>query len=352
MGRQGDFYKYFMRREKPSYVDLCVANIYGYMKTGKTTLTRKIAARLEKRCEEMKWDFLYIEGRRQQDVLSWVEEHKDEIKGLDYIVIAYDDAGRFFLSREGTTKERRETLKDFMEIRHLFEEIGFRKGVLAVLFNIQFYRLLDKTLRNAPMGIWKSLVAMDSEDRKEMVYRLGWRYYYFLKVITKAMFIDGYRLKISDIKLRSSQKREEIYNWLLNFFNKYGIDATQEIPMEFVKRFAIVELFDDKFIIDTGNDISTPKNYVKIKCSIKQDKWLPRDREERDKILFWIGFTNYIFKDDPELSQMNIKHFMKILRLYGLGFRTETFLKLKKKAIDEILSDPDVTDYLHNLDLI
>jgi len=135
---KGEFYSYFDRREKPNYVDLCVANIYGYMKTGKTTLTRKIAARLEERCEKKKWGFIYIEGRRQQDVLSWVEEHKDEVRGLDYIVIAYDDAGRFLLSQEGTTKERRETLKDFMEIRHLFEDVGFRKGVLTVLFNIQF----------------------------------------------------------------------------------------------------------------------------------------------------------------------------------------------------------------------
>jgi len=350
---KGEFYRYFDRREKPGYVDLCVANIYGYMKTGKTTLTRKIAARLEDKCAEKKWDFLFIEGRRQQDVLSWVEEHKDEIRGLDYIVIAYDDAGRFFMSREGTTKERRETLKDFMEIRHIFEEIGFKKGVLAVLFNIQFYRLLDKTMRNAPMGIWKSLVAMDREDRREMVYRLGWRYYYFLKIITKAMFIDGYRLKISDIKLRSSQKREEIYNWLVSFFNKYGVDATHEIPMEFVKRFAIVELFDDKFIIDTGNDISVPKNYVKINYSIEnRDEWLPRDKEERDKILFWVGLAVSIFKDDPDLSEMKTDDFLKILRLYGLGFKQNTFYKLKKLASQEVLGDPDVMDYLHKLDLI
>jgi len=130
------------------------------------------------------------------------------------------------------------------------------------------------------MGIWKSLVAMDREDRKDMVYRLGWRYYYFLKIITKAMFIDGYRLKISDIKVRSSSKREEIYNWLLNFFAKYDVDASREIRMEFVKRFAVVELFDDKFIIDTGYDISVPKNYVKVECCEEDNEWLPRDRRE------------------------------------------------------------------------
>jgi len=251
----GDFYRYFDRREKPNYVDLIVSNIYGYMKSGKTTLSRKIGAKIEERCEEKKWGFIFIEGRRQQDVLNYIEENKDEIRGLDYIMITYDDAGRFFMSRESATKERRETLKDFMEIRHFFEGIGFRQGIVSILFNIQFYRLLDKTMRNAPMGIWKSMVLMDVEDRREMALRLGWRYYYFLKIITKAMFVDGYRLKISDIKVRSSNKREEIYNWLVNFFNKYNIDAAQEIPMEFAKRFAVIELFDDKFVLDSGNEI-------------------------------------------------------------------------------------------------
>ena len=129
---KGEFYRYFIPEEKPSYVMLRVSNIYGFMETGKSVLSRKIGGRIESECEKRKWDFLFIEGRRQQDILSWVEEHKDEIKGLDYIMLLYDDAGRFFMSREGTTKERRETLKDYMEIRHIFEEQGFKRGVIGL----------------------------------------------------------------------------------------------------------------------------------------------------------------------------------------------------------------------------
>jgi len=216
-----------------------------------------------------------------------------------------------------------------MEIRHFFEGIGFRQGIVSILFNIQFYRLLDKIMRNAPMSVWKSMVLMDMEDRREMALRLGWRYYYFLKVITKSMFVDGYRLKVSDIKIRSSTKREEIYNWLVNFFNKYNIDPTQEIPMEFSKRFCVVELFDDKFILDSGNEIVVPKNYVRVDPPSEEVNWLPRDREERDKILYWIGYVYALMKENGELT---VTELMRVLREEGLAFRTKTFEDILRVA--------------------
>ncbi len=336
MGR-GEFYRYFMPEKKPDHVALRVCNIYGFMETGKSVLSRKIGARIEKRCEEKKWGFLFIEARRQQDALLWIEEHKDEIRGLDYVMLLYDDAGRFFMSREGTTKERRQVLKDYMEIRHILERHGFRQGVLGILFNVQFYRLLDKTMRNAPMTIWKSSVIMDPEDKREFVIRVGRRYYYFLKIITKAMFIDGYKLKYSDIRIRSSAKREEIYQWLYQFFINYNIDPTKGINSEFVKRFALVELFDDKFIIDTGNDISTPQNYVKIEyIDDNNDIFTPRDMEERDKMvaLFYAGYRIARFFPDMKKDQL-LKYMRK-----GLGIRimSKKFYDLSKEVDNRIES--------------
>ena len=64
--RRSDFYGYFLGG-KPNYVRLRVANIYGYMETGKTVLSRKIGARIEKRVVENGGGFLFIEGRRQED---------------------------------------------------------------------------------------------------------------------------------------------------------------------------------------------------------------------------------------------------------------------------------------------
>jgi len=256
------FYNYFDSKEKPNYVKLRVANIFGFMETGKTVLTRKIASRLEEICEKKSWGFLYIEGRSQHDVLEYIRNNRDEIKSLDYVVLGYDDAGRFFLSRESMTKERRNVIKDYMEIRHFFEEIGFKRGIVTILFNIQFYSLLEKTIRNSPLSIWKSLVVMDINEKKNLMMRLGLKYYYFLKIITKAMFIENYRLTLNEIRTRRG--RQEIYDFLVSFFKRYNVDAESYLNGEFVKRFAVVELLGTKFIIDSGNDISVPKNFVKI----------------------------------------------------------------------------------------
>jgi len=329
---KGEFYSYFMPSEKPDYVMLRVANIYGFMESGKTVLSRKIGARIEEECEKRKWGFLFIEGRRQQDVLSYIEEHRDEVKGLDYVMMLYDDAGRFFMSRESTTKERREVIKDYMEIRHIFENFGFTRGVIGILFNVQFYRLLDKTMRNSPMSIWKSIVIMDMEDRKEFVRRVGWRYYYFIKIITKAMFIDNYRLKKSDIKTKSSNKREEIFNWLVKFFSEYGINPLEKIDSQFVKRFALVELFDDKFIVDTGNDISKPKNYVYVPPSQSgNDLFTYRDQQEKYRMVA-MALLGYEVGSQGLVTSYN--EFYRILSVLGFGIWRNKYFEIK----DEVLS--------------
>jgi len=339
---KGEFYSYFIPSEKPNYVMLRVANIYGFMESGKTILSRKIGARIEEECEKRKWGFLFVEGRRQQDVLTYIEEHRDEVRGLDYIMMLYDDAGRFFMSRESTTKERREVLKDYMEIRHIFESFGFTRGVIGILFNVQFYRLLDKTMRNAPMSIWKSIVIMDMEDRKEFVRRVGWRYYYFIKIITKAMFIDNYHLKKSDIKAKSSNKREEIFNWLVKFFSEYGINPLEKIDSQFVKRFALVELFDEKFVIDTGNDVSKPMNYIYVPPPKPDDDIFSyRDMSEKYRMVasvllgFEVGSQGIATKYDDLL---------KILRKLGLGVMSSKYYDIKdevEKRLKEVVVEEE-----------
>jgi len=341
---KGEFYSYFIPSEKPNYVMLRVSNIYGFMESGKTVLSRKIGARIEEECEKRGWGFLFVEGRRQQDVLTYIEEHRDEIRGLDYIMLLYDDAGRFFMSRESTTRERREVIKDYMEIRHIFESFGFTKGVIGILFNVQFYRLLDKTMRNAPMSIWKSIVIMDMEDRKEFVRRVGWKYYYFIKVVTKAMFIDNYRLKKSDIKTKSSSRREEIFNWLVKFFSEYGINPLEKIDSQFVKRFALVELFDDKFIVDTGNDISKPKNYVYVPVpSNGDDLFNYRDQQEKYRMVA-MALLGYELGSQGIVTRYDDLY--RILRNLGLGIDRNKYYGLKdevEKRLEEVLSKAEAT---------
>jgi len=336
---KGKLYRYLVPDPKVIGDDvyLAVLTTVGYMWSGKTVLSRKIAAKTERYSKEHNWNFLYVEGRRQSDIISYFEDNKDELKGLNYLMITYDDAGRYYLSREGTTKERREELKDFLEIRHIFKRLGFSKGILAINFNIQRYEMLDLTIRNSPVVIIKTLIAHDRRKLKELAQWLGRRRFKFLKAITSVMYFNS--------KIRDPE--------VISILKQFGVDP-EKLDRNSVKRFAVVAYADgSRKITDFGEGVEEPRNKVVIETGVdREDKWLPRDREELEKILFWMGFAVSIFKDDPELRQIKTDDFLKILRLYGLRFRSERFYKLKRIAAQEILSDPDVIDYLHRLDLI
>lgn len=336
---KGKLYKYLVPNPEVigNDVYLAVLTTVGYMWSGKTVLSRKIAAKTEKYVRDYNWNFLYVEARRQSDVISYFEENKDVLKGLDYLMIVYDDAGRYYLSREGTTKERREELKDFLEIRHIFKKLGFSRGVLAINFNIQRYEMLDLTIRNSPVVILKTLVAHDRKKLRELAQWLGRRRFKFLRAITSVMYFNS---KIKDPEV-------------ISIFKQLGVDVDR-LDRNSVKRFAVVAYADgSRKITDFGEGVEEPRNKIVIETDVDgEEKWLPRDREELEKILFWMGLAVHIYKDDPILNALKTDDFLKILRMYGLRFRSEKFYKLKRLSVQEILSDPDVMDYLHRLDLI
>ncbi len=325
---KGRFYRYFIPEEIPGYVDLRVANIYGYMTSGKTTLSRKIAARIEEEVGD-KWGFIYIEARRQLDALEWCREHYDEIKDLKYIVIVYDDAGRYYLSRESSSGSRREDVKDFMEIRHFFEDLGFTRMMLTVIANIQFDFLLEKTLRNSPLTIWKSLVAMDSRLRREMLLRLGAFNYSFLNIVTKAMFISRFKPTLDDVVGRSRLQKEEILEGIIEIFRRYGVDPYKGIPKDFVKRFAVVDLLGDVFRLDTGNDVKIPRNYVKVDART-DGLFTTRDTRERDNLLAAVYLGYRLAQFFPDMNKDELARWIR--KITGLRFRHQRYYDIIREV--------------------
>ncbi|MEM4618961.1 MAG: hypothetical protein QW607_01975 [Desulfurococcaceae archaeon] len=338
---RGILYRYLIPSEI-DYVMVRPLNVYGFMESGKTTLSLKISSRIEEEVGD-RYGFVCLMGRRQKDILNYLEENKDVVKGNQFIVLIYDDAGRYYMSRESSTSRRREEIKDFLEIRHVFEGFGMEKGVIIPIFNIQYYNLLEKTLRNTPCSLWKTVVLMDRSDRREFILSIGWRYYYFLKIITKSMYLDKYVFTRGEVGVRGV-RGDQIYTFLYEFFREKGAHETEGglvLHRDFVKRFSLLLLLDEKVIMDFGNELKKPKNLITIDPP-KEDEmwWMPASQEEKRKILWWIAYISLLY-DLPvedlrnQLQSINLSFEYSILsslrneiaEMYGMERR-----KRKKKV--------------------
>ncbi|MEM4620541.1 MAG: hypothetical protein QW607_10050 [Desulfurococcaceae archaeon] len=320
---RGILYRYLIPSEV-NYVTVRPLNIYGFMESGKTTLSLKIAARVEEEVGD-KYGFICLVGRRQRDLLNYLEENKDVVKDNQFIVMVYDDAGRYYMSRESSTSRRREEIKDFLEIRHIFEGFGMEKGVIIPIFNIQYYNLLEKTLRNTPCSLWKTVVLMDRSDRREFILSIGWRYYYFLKVITKAMYLDKYVFTRGEVGVRGV-RGDQIYSFLYEFFREKGGIETEGgviLHRDFVKRFSLLVLLDEKVIMDFGNELKKPKNLITVEPP-KEDEnwWMPVSQEEKRKILWWIAYISLLF-------DLSVDDLRKNLQKIGLSISNSFFSDLR-----------------------
>ncbi|MEM4619996.1 MAG: hypothetical protein QW607_07255 [Desulfurococcaceae archaeon] len=320
---RGILYRYLIPSEI-DYVMVRPLNVYGFMESGKTTLSLKISSRIEEEVGD-KYGFICLVGRRQKDILNYLEENRDVVKGNQFIVLVYDDAGRYYMSREASTSRRREEIKDFLEIRHVFEGFGMERGVIIPIFNIQYYNLLEKTLRNTPCSLWKTVVLMDRSDRREFILSIGWRYYYFLKVITKGMYLDKYVFTRGEIGVRGV-RGDQIYSFLCEFFREKGapeVDGGIVLHRDFVKRFSLLVLLDEKVIMDFGNELKKPKNLVIVNPS-KEDEnwWMPVSQEEKRKILWWIAYISLLF-------DLSVDDLRKNLQKIGLSISNSFFSDLR-----------------------
>lgn len=319
---RGILYRYLIPSEI-NYVTVRPLNIYGFMESGKTTLSLKISSRIEEVGDNH--GFVCLVGRRQRDILNYLEENRDVVKGNQFVVMVYDDAGRYYMSRESSTSRRREEIKDFLEIRHIFEGLGMQKGVIIPIFNIQYYNLLEKTLRNTPCSLWKTVVLMDRNDKREFIMSTGWRYFYFLKVITKGMYLDKYVFTRGEVGVRGV-RGDQIYTFLFEFFREKGAQELEGgglvLDRDFVKRFSLLVLLDEKVIMDFGNDIKKPKNLI-IVDPPKDDEnwWVPNSQEEKKKILWWVSYLSLLYG-------IPIDDTMVLLRSRGLSFANDALSEI------------------------
>ncbi len=309
--------RYLIPEDIVELSDIYLATIVnvGFMWSGKTTLARKIAAKVEKKIvEKYKLSFIYVEGRRQSDVLSYFDDNPDELRN-DYIFVMYEDAGRGFNVREMFKAESREQEKSFLEIRHEFKRLGFRKGILAIMYNIQRLEILGKTYRAvSPVTIFKTLPSTDIRDRRYYIKLLGRRGYKFLKAVTGIMYFGTYPRDPEVIDI---------------FINGFHIDP-MELDRNTVKRYAVVVYADDvRMITDFGPEIIEPRNKVIVKWKTDEQPWIPSTPKEKILALYWL-YLGWLAAKEHYI--LHIDDLRKYARVLGLKFRNQYLTEIGDKA--------------------
>ncbi len=132
--------------------DIRTMTVIGYMKSGKTVFVEHVAARAFKelvvRCELDDSQFVFLRARSLRQAKRYVSEALEPSR-LRYLLVFVDDALSSAHSRQKNVEET--TL--FAEARHW----SLSKGVIALAYATQDFKLLDKLMRYAQVYAWKTL---------------------------------------------------------------------------------------------------------------------------------------------------------------------------------------------------
>ncbi|MEM4618936.1 MAG: hypothetical protein QW607_01850, partial [Desulfurococcaceae archaeon] len=146
------------------------------------------------------------------------------------------------------------------------------------------------------------------------------------KIITKSMYLDKYVFTRGEVGVRGV-RGDQIYTFLYEFFREKGALEIEGggivLHRDFVKRFSLLVLLDEKVIMDFGNEIKKPKNLVIVNPS-KEDEnwWMPISQEEKRKILWWVLYISLSFG-------LTGKEVSLLLRRNGLSFTGEVFTEIR-----------------------
>jgi len=166
--------------------------IFGQPESGKTTMLRKLAeiAVMTYEPQDQLIGFRYLFGANSEQVniiagyrLGDLLPHIND-KPVQLLII--DDAARGAHSRRGMGDEVVEDIRDFYEIRHIFERKR-KNGVIIVAWSIQRFKTLDITFRNGHVLLFKTAGA-DPGDESEIRGFVGDDGYDGLRAISRDIY--------------------------------------------------------------------------------------------------------------------------------------------------------------------
>lgn len=208
---------------------LRVISIIGFMESGKTTLANWLMAQNE-RSVKYRYDvgILNISGKTIVDIFGFLQDNHDLVNDVHYVQLFVDDVFFQGLAYEYTEPARR-AIKFYANIRHEFESLGMRNGVIVLMFAGQRYRLIPPFFRNTPFLIFKSIVTQDEREKRMVLDALS-RY----NKDSEAFEYYQFLLELSDKALTKWQDHLKSYSVVKHFRRgcfilKSGIDRPRNL---------------------------------------------------------------------------------------------------------------------------
>ena len=275
----------YLNPELRNYIKFRGWTIVGYMESGKTTLALTTAAILE---EKRSGDIIVLKAQKFGDILHYIEDNTDEVRGFNYAYIILDDAVRYAHSR--SRKEQDRDIADYFEIRHFFEDV-WKRGVVTTVYITQRWRSLDVVFRNAYAVTFKTIVSHDSEELK-MLARTLRNYYRYLLDLTDRIYVYN----------DDEAKKYSVLRWGNGFLQEL------EVPI-----------------------IARPSNIIEIRHAEEEDS-VPKEKVDMNMILLGAYLA---------LRKIGYKKTEAYHALRKMGFRFTT-----KKLIDIVSSTNAETEIL------
>lgn len=191
--------EYLSYKESIKDVAPAIVTIVGYMWSGKTTLAKTIAALIQQAFPD---EVNIFYARRFLDVAQYVKSNAKKDKSLvkkRYQMLIIDDAVRYAHSRR--SMQNVDDTSEFFEVRHVFMKQGMERGIVAAFFLTQRWKSLDTIFRNAYAVIFKTVIAQDYNEQRELT-RLLREHYRTLQDITRRIYLnkDNSAKKLSIIR--------------------------------------------------------------------------------------------------------------------------------------------------------
>jgi len=253
--------KYFIPPRNPEEFKICrlrTLTYVGYMEMGKSTTEKTLMARVSRTLYELyKVEPLNIIGKNLIDIVKWIDDNKDLVKGTHYINMFVDDVLFSGTSTE-RTKGKRVAEKLYANIRHELEKRGFH-GVLRLCFAGQRWRLIPPFFRNSPYIIFKDVITQDFEERWWISRMVGQDLYEFLKYVSERA-LDGWD---DEIKRYSVVRHFVRGSQILDIEEPEEPKELYEIPLGYADTVSEVESY-----MYSGNKMYPKKKVIELMIGV------------------------------------------------------------------------------------
>lgn len=195
-----------------NHVELATISMIGSMGSGKTTLAKTLASYIEERRNT-----LTLYGHELVAALDFLDDNPDLLKEVERVFIILDDVSA--TASWQAVLSKMDNVHQYLKIRHEMRKRGFKRGVVDVLYLIQYVKLLAPVFRsNSGVILFKTGAFRDRSEQRMMREMLRSEYYRFLKEITARVMLLH----------QDEYKRFSVASWITGQNDAYEVEEISQ----------------------------------------------------------------------------------------------------------------------------